>query len=124
MTSENGSGSGSGASPSSTGSRNPRLLLGLDPRPEHLPQVQRRRAEWATEMLSQWQMADAIQIMNEIAVRELMAAPVDDHAALVRAKVKLEVVSEFQETLVQMVDDWNAVEVIREREEERYNEHG
>jgi hypothetical protein len=93
----------------------------LDPPEEHLSQVQRRRAEWASELLNQWQMGDAIQLMNEIAVRELMEAAPDDHAALLRARVKLEVVSEFQETLAQMVDDWQVVELTRQREEERYN---
>lgn len=124
MTSENGNGAASGASHSSTGSRSPRLLLGLDPRPEHLPQVTRRRAEWAREMISQWQMGDAIQLMNELAMRELMQASPDDHAALVKARVKLEVVGEFQETLAQMIDDWEAVEAAREQQEKRYNEHG
>lgn len=99
-------------------------MLGLDPRPEHLSQATRLRAQWAQEMVSQWQMADAIQIMNERAVRELMDADPGDHAALLRARMKLEAVSDFQSVLAELVADWELIEQARQREEERYNEHG
>jgi len=99
-------------------------MLGLDPRPEHESQIKRRRAEWALEMVQSWQMADAIQLMNERAVRQLQDAALDDHAALLRAKVTLDVVSEFQTVLAELISDWQIVEMAREREEERYNDHG
>ncbi len=99
-------------------------MLGLDPRPEHESLVTRRRAEWALQMVQAWQMGDAIQLMNEQAMRELLAAAPDDHAAMLRAKIKLEVVSDFQATLAELISDWQIVETTREREEERYNDHG
>lgn len=75
-------------------------------------------------MIQSWQMGDAIQLMNELAMRELLAADLADSAALARAKIKLEVVSEFQTTLAQLVSDWEIVEAAREREEAAQRKEG
>lgn len=75
-------------------------------------------------MIQSWQMGDAIQLMNEMAMRELLAADLADSAALARAKIKLEVVSEFQTTLAQLVSDWEIVEAAREREEAAQRREG
>lgn len=124
MTSDS-SGDGERAdSRSTTASAKARLLLGFDSRPEHLSQRTRLRAEWATAMIQSWQMGDAIQLMNELAMRELLAADLADSAALARAKIKLEVVSEFQTTLAQLVSDWEIVEAAREREEAAQRREG
>lgn len=119
MSSEDGETGESVDTPTSTDAARLRLLLGFDSPPEHRSQHMRLRAEWAKEMISSWQMGDAIQLMNEIAMKELLLADPGDSAALLRAKVKLEVVSEFQVTMEQMVNEWEQVEAIRERVEAR-----
>lgn len=118
MTSEQSGSGGSGDSPSSTASQMRKLLLGLGLRPEHEEPTSRRRAEWASEMIQRWEMNDAIQMLNEMAVRELLAADPDDHPALLRARIKLEVVSDFQWTLQMMVDEYTSLlSQLRQRED-------
>jgi hypothetical protein len=123
VTSENES---NGASDDThSGTRSPRrtLLLPLDLRPEHETEVMFRRAQWAQAMTDSWQMSDAIQMLNEMAMREFLDADPEDRHAMLRIRAKLEVISEFSGMLDLIVSEWASVEATREAEDaKRYGE--
>lgn len=114
-------------------SRNP-LLSSPVPEAAELS-VRRRRSEWATSMLGSEQFNEAIQLLNEKVLQDIFNTTSESYPdpgirkeRLVELSVKLRVITEFSEELMQMVDEYAALAEIQEqnqrRELERSREDG
>lgn len=83
--------------------------------PEEETIVARRRADYAKELLGSEIFQEAIQLMNEQVVDEIVQTDALDRNRLAMLRLRLETISEFPQVLMQFVDNYETIRAIQEQ---------
>ncbi len=86
---------------------------------EHQLTAYRLRSEFAQTMLTSRQFTEAIQLLNEKTMNDIVDCDPLDKDRLTALKLKLDVITEFCDELSVMVDQWMQVQQIQDQHNRR-----